>query len=71
MALFAGDVGIDAGDELTYDYNFKYVITYHTASDYKVLTGSAAGLPVLTNSPVNVALRTVVVRLESVLTCPR
>lgn len=23
MALFAGDEGIEAGDELTYDYNFK------------------------------------------------
>lgn len=23
MALFAGDKGIEAGDELTYDYNFK------------------------------------------------
>lgn len=23
MALFAGDYGIEAGDELTYDYNFK------------------------------------------------
>jgi hypothetical protein len=22
MALFAGEVGIEAGDELTYDYNF-------------------------------------------------
>jgi [histone H3]-lysine4 N-trimethyltransferase ASH1L len=23
MALFAGDSAIEAGDELTYDYNFK------------------------------------------------
>lgn len=26
MALFAGNKGIDAGDELTYDYNFKYAL---------------------------------------------
>lgn len=25
MALFAGDVGIEVGEELTYDYNFKWV----------------------------------------------
>jgi len=25
MALFAGDLGIEVGEELTYDYNFKYV----------------------------------------------
>ena len=26
MALFAGDDGIEVGEELTYDYNFKYVL---------------------------------------------
>ena len=25
MALFAGNGGIEAGDELTYDYNFTWV----------------------------------------------
>ena len=27
VALFAGDRGIATGEELTYDYNFKYVLT--------------------------------------------
>jgi len=26
MALFAGDDGIMVGEELTYDYNFEYVL---------------------------------------------
>lgn len=25
MALFAGDEGIEVGEELTYDYNFRYL----------------------------------------------
>jgi histone-lysine N-methyltransferase ASH1L len=26
MALFAGEAGVHTGDELTYDYNFEYVV---------------------------------------------
>ena len=28
MALFAGDDGIMTGEELTYDYNFEYVVKH-------------------------------------------
>jgi len=28
MALFAGENGVETGEELTYDYNFKYESHY-------------------------------------------
>jgi SET domain-containing protein len=32
MALFAGDEGIETGEELTYDYNFEYVVAVYSQS---------------------------------------
>jgi len=39
MALFAGDHGIMTGEELTYDYNFEYVVE-HLDRDSKLISGS-------------------------------
>lgn len=45
MALFAGDNGVMTGEELTYDYNFEFVLFSIRVSEYVLLTNTQPIFP--------------------------
>lgn len=62
MALFAGENGVETGEELTYDYNFKYVysLLFPNILPANTLVFYIAGSLVLVNKYVVVVRRNVV-----------